>query len=231
MRCLLSVCLIAVSSAVVLARYGNLAAQEPQKGVSVQLVPTNHATPMPEADSSEAWIVTVMGSGDLYFGARRVAPDILMDEMKRRPHDRDQKLFIKGDGRVPFAKVKSALDIGREALFEHVALLTYQLEPVKPGTTLPPMGLEVTLGAPKAGPDITLVQVHKSNQSAPVVIINQQRIRWEVFPDMLNQVLETQKEKTVALEADGQLTYGAVVGVIDECRGVGAKVILGSPTL
>ena len=49
-------------------------APEMTKGVSVQMATTSNAMPMPEADRTDAWIVAVTGSGQLYFGTQSVTP-------------------------------------------------------------------------------------------------------------------------------------------------------------
>ncbi len=49
-------------------------AQQLQKGVSVQMAVTSNATPMPEADNPDAWIVTITSDGSLYLGTHPVSP-------------------------------------------------------------------------------------------------------------------------------------------------------------
>ena len=64
-------------------------AQSPalQKGVSVQMAITNNATPMPEADKKDAWIVAVTAPGQLYFGTDAVSAEQLSEEMKAHPRN------------------------------------------------------------------------------------------------------------------------------------------------
>lgn len=74
MKHLLSVCLVALTS---VACTSSVLAQTPigisattitgqtmQQGISVQLVVTNNASPMPDADNADAWIVTVTGRAE-----------------------------------------------------------------------------------------------------------------------------------------------------------------------
>ena len=47
-----------------------------QRGVSVQMAVTSNATSVPDADSNDAWIVTVTADGSLYFGADPMTPTV-----------------------------------------------------------------------------------------------------------------------------------------------------------
>ena len=103
----LSVVTVAVLATVQFAV--NSTAQQLQQGVSVQLAPTTNALPMPAADNEDAWIVAITADGKMYFGIDPVDSASLFDAMKRRPRNRDQKLYIKADARTPFAPVAVAL--------------------------------------------------------------------------------------------------------------------------
>src|SRR6266568_1495684 len=117
--------------------------QEMQRGVSVQMPVTSHATSMPEADQNDAWVVAVTADGSLYLGADAMTPEGLADWMKTHPRNREAKLYIKADARAPFASVGQVLEVGRRALFETPVLLTSKREPIAVGTVAPPNGLEV----------------------------------------------------------------------------------------
>src|SRR5437016_4084259 len=145
MKCLLSVCraaLVGVASFVM-----SDVAQTPalRKGVSVQMVVTQNAATVPEADDEDAWVVAVTADGKLYFGTTPVTPDTLLDAMKVRPHKRGANLYIKADARAPFGRVERVMEIGREAFFEEPVLLTAQKDQTGPGSIVPPKGLPVTV--------------------------------------------------------------------------------------
>ena len=128
MKSLLYVCLIALAS---VSNAMSHTGQVLQKGVSVAMVVTNNASPMWEADRADAWIVTITENGNLYFGVDPVTPESLMEAMKSRPRNREQKLYIKADARASFADVKRVLEAARADLFQTAVLLTSQPSPSK----------------------------------------------------------------------------------------------------
>ncbi|HUC28468.1 MAG TPA: biopolymer transporter ExbD [Candidatus Acidoferrum sp.] len=223
MKCSLSLFLAAAAVIAAAAARGNGPAQEMQQGVSVQMADTNSATSMPEADTFGAWIVTVTDSGKLYFGVHVVTADRLIDEMKSRPRDREQKFYIKADARTPYANVKKVYDAGREVGFETQVLLTSQPSPPSHGTVVPPKGLEVWSSVPA---ESTTIRLQRSSGRWPRVKINRQMIPWTSLQDTTHEFLMNRSNAAVGIEADGQLPFGDVVRVIDVCRADGAKVAL-----
>lgn len=235
MNRILEVCLIAAAltttipaSAAGIKVATDATAQALQRGISVQLATAGSATPMPEADNQNAWIVTVTANGDMDFGIDPVSPAALADEMKSRPRNREQKLFIKADANAPFSKVAQVLKVARSVMFETSVLLTSPSHAAAPGTNVQPEGLEVLLAAP-AGSHPTEVQVIHSPQHTPTLSINNRQIPWANLQNMLTQFFQTHPEKVVLLKADDQLPFADVVHVIDICSGIGAKVILAIP--
>lgn len=206
-------------------------AQQLQKGVSVQMAPTRSAALMPAADNLDAWVITITADGSLYFGADPMTADELTNWMKSHPRNREAKLYIKADARAPFAAVEKVLEIGRTMGFETPVLLTSQAEPTRPGTMVPPKGLEVLVGPIPGGMVATVVQIVSSGQTSPLLRINGDDISWPALETTLRQHFEKGDEKVVLLKADSQLPFGRVVQVIDTCRATGAKVILGTPGL
>jgi len=206
-------------------------AQQLQKGVSVQMAATRSAAPMLAADNPDAWVVTIIADGNLYFGADPVTADELTDWMKSHPRNREAKLYIKADARAPFAGVEKVLEIGRTMGFETPVLLTSQAEPTQPGTMVPPKGLEVLVGPIPGGTVATVVQIVSSGQTLPVLRINGDEVSWSALESTLRQHFQKGDEQVVLLKADEQLPFGRVVQVIDTCRATGAKVILGTPEL
>jgi biopolymer transport protein ExbD len=200
---------------------------------------TGHATPMPEADDENAWIVTITAGGSLYFGTSQVTPAGLMEQMKIHPRIRSQKLYIKADARAPYASVEKALAAARVDLFEGAVLLTSQAstEPgssgpasTEPGSPVSPQGLEV-LFVPPAGAHPVDVQVTHSTEQPPILQINNRRIPLANLVNMLTMIFQNRPERAVVLKADGQLPFGDVASLIDECHSTGATVIVPTPQL
>jgi len=100
MKHLLEVCLVALALATNVTPSASAQSVAMQRGVSVQLAVTNNATPMPEADNEDAWIVTVTADGQIYFGTDPVTPAGLADELKRRPRNRARR-----GSRMRFCKI------------------------------------------------------------------------------------------------------------------------------
>jgi biopolymer transport protein ExbD len=231
MNRLLSVSLIAL--ALTAGASPKVVAQSPglQKGINVALAPTSNAAAMRDADDADAWIVTVTDNGSVYFNTDPVTPTALADEMKNRPRNHQQKLYIKADARAPFANVQRVLEIAREAFFEAPVLLTSQPEASAPGSVTPPEGIEVWVGAPPAGSQSIMVQALSSGQQTPILKINREPVSWEALRSTLTQAFQNRSDKVILLNADGQLSFAQVVRVIDTCRATGAKVVLVASTL
>jgi biopolymer transport protein ExbD len=230
MKHLLEVCLVALTLAINVTPSASAQSAAMQWGVSVQLAVTNNATPMPEADDENAWIVTVTADGAIYFRTDPVTPASLADEMKRRPRNRPQKLYVKADVRAPFANVERALEAGREVWFEAAVLLTAQPGTPESGTVVPPNGLEVLIGPrlPTAAV-ATVVQLLNAEHQGPLLRVNGDEISWPALESTLRQHFQKGDAKLILLKADGRLPFGQVVQAIDTCRSTGAKVVL--PTL
>ena len=225
MNRLLLVCLIiAAFSAAAQAQ-----AQTPplQKGVSVQMAVTRNASPMPDADNFDAWVVTVAVDGRLYFGAEPMTPDELAEWMKTHPRNREARLYIKADARAPFASVEKVLEIGHVMQFDTPVLLTAQPEHNPPGTMVPPKGEDVSVGAASpSGIIATVVELLASGQQ-PLVRVNNDEISWSDLESTLRRHFEKGgDDKLVLVKAGGGLPFAQVVQAIDRCRGAGAKVYL-----
>ncbi len=222
MKHVLEVCLIA---AALTASQSGAAAQTLQKGVSVDMAVTSNALPMPEADSGEAWIVTVSENGSLYFGTGPVTVDTLTEQMRIHPRNRQEKLYIKADARAPFTSVERALEAARADLFQSVVLLTSQPEPAIKGAIVPPNGLEVLLDATSSAEPVW-VQLVNSGQAASTLKINHADVSSDALQDTLDRLLQNRSEKLVVVKADGIVPFAQVAHVIDISRSAGAKVLL-----
>jgi biopolymer transport protein ExbD len=121
------------------------AAQAMQKGISVQLVPTSSAVPVPNADGQDALIITVTESGKLYVGLDPVTPASLAEKLKSGLAGRTQNLYIKADARSPYASVVKVVDAAHATGIASVTLLTTQQSATQAGTVVSPEGIEMKL--------------------------------------------------------------------------------------
>lgn len=221
MNRLLLVCLaVAISAAQVHAQTPPL-----RRGVSVQMPVTRNASPVPQADKFDAWIVTVAADGKLYFGTDPMTLEELADWMKTHPRNREATLYIKADARAPFGGVEKVLEIGRAMEFNTPVLLTAQAEHNTPGTVVPPKGVGVSVGSAPAGTIATVVQLLPSGQEPPLMINNDQT-SWSALEGTLRRHFQNGDEKLVLLRADAGLPFAEVVRAIDSRRAAGAKVYL-----
>jgi biopolymer transport protein ExbD len=205
------------------------AAQALRKGVHVEMAVTQNAVAMPDADKADAIVVAVTHDGSVYLGVDPITPAALAEK-----HDQfsraEEKLYIKGDARTPYADVAKVLDAVRAAGVTDPNLLTNQRETPAPGKIVPPKGLEVLIGPPlPSGAEPTVLQVVNSTQEGPLLKINNRDVPWTNLEGSLRQLLQNRSEKVVLLKADGGLAYTQVVHVIDACRAAGAKVFLVTP--
>jgi biopolymer transport protein ExbD len=231
MNRILEVCIVALTFATNITPVSHAQSPALQRGISVQMAASSSAAPMPDADNHDAWIVTVTAEGDVDFGVDPVAPFALADEMKNRPRNREQKLYIKADARVPFADVEKVLAAGRTVFFETAVLLTAQPETPQSGME-PPRGLEVLISpALPAGKVTTVVQLLNSGRQSPSLRINGDQIPWPALQSTLRQHFEKGDDRTILLKADGQLSFANVVHAIDVCHAAGAKVVLATAGL
>jgi len=227
MNRLLLVCLIALTISA--AAQTQAQTQPLQRGVSVQMAVTRSASPMPEADNSDAWIVTVAADGSLYLGADPVTPDELAEWMKTHPRNRDARLYIKADARAPFARVDKVLEIGRAMAFDAPVLLTAQHELNPPGSMVPPKGEVVSAGSLlPSGTIATVVEVLLSEHE-PTLLVNKDQTSWSALEGTLGQHFAEGDDKVVLVRADVRLPFAEVVRAIDGCRAAGAKVYLAEP--
>ncbi len=224
MKYLLIVCQIAATAAVLSPI--PICAQTPplQKGVSVQMAVTNNATPMPEADKPDAWIIAVTAAGQIYFGTQPVNPERLAEKMKAIPRNRDAKLYVKADARANYGVVKKTLQAGKEVMFDGAVLLTKQPESPALGMMVPPKGLEVSLAGSSSEP--VVVRILNSGQGAPELKVNDNAVSMTGLQTALNQAMQNRAAKRLVINPDAELSFAEVAHVIDAARSVGATVIM-----
>ena len=122
-----------------------------QRGVSVQLPVTSNAVAVPNADSQDALVVALTADGATYLGVNRLATPALADSVKKLLATRNEKtLYIKADGRVPYARVVEVIDAVRNSGVDGVTLLTAQQDAPGQGSRLmAPKGLEMRVVNPR----------------------------------------------------------------------------------
>lgn len=228
MKYVLEVCLIALSA-------GSFApstlAQSPamQQGVSVELVPTRNASPMPEADSQDAFVVAVTENGSVYLGVNLITLPELSEKARSTPIKRGQAIYIKADARVPYATVLPVLQATGGGPVPQ-ALLTNQSASKEPGSIVPPNGLDVSVGPTfPSGTVATLVQLLASVRGQPQLKVNNDEISWSALETTLRKHFQKGDEKTVLLRADTRLPFAEIVRAVDACRAAGANVYLAAP--
>lgn len=242
MKCLLSVCLagsiltaVAIHSAVLQSSVQAHAtqAQPMQRGVSVEMASANYTQAWPQADDSDAWVVTVDNSGQLYFGLDPMTPKELEQWMIQHPRRRDQKLYIKADARAAYAGVEKALEAASDAEFSAPVLLVNQRDgSTAPGNAISPKGWEVAVGsATPSGMVATLVELVLSGQRQPLVRVNNDEIPWSALGETLKQHFHQGDDQVVLLRANRRLPFAEVAHAIDNCRAAGARVYLAEPEL
>ena len=226
MNRILEVCLVAAAltttipaSAAGIKVATDATAQALQRGISVQLATASNATPMPEADNQNTWIVTVTASGDMDFGIDPVSPAALADVMKSRPRNREQKLYIKADANAPFSKVAQVLKVARSVMFETSVLLTSPSHAAAPGTNVQRRRIGSTARrtgrlAPDRSAGHPFATAHTDFEASTI-----EQIPWANLQNMLTQFFQAHPEKVVLLKADDQLPFADVVHVIDTCAG------------
>jgi biopolymer transport protein ExbD len=114
-----------------------------QAGVSVQLPVTGNAVAVPKADNQEALVVALTADGATYLGVDRLATSALAERVKKLLSARNDKtLYIKADGRVPYARVVEVIDAVRNSGVDALTFLTAQQDPAG-SRPVAPRGLEM----------------------------------------------------------------------------------------
>lgn len=144
----LEVCLIALSLAggVPSAAAQSEPATPMQRGIAVTLPATSHAVAVPDADKEDALVVTVTQDGSVYIGLDPTSTAALSDGIRDALSARREKtLYIKADAHVQYSRIVRVLDSVRAAGVQRFTLLTAQGDSEKPGTLVPPKGLEMLI--------------------------------------------------------------------------------------
>jgi biopolymer transport protein ExbD len=115
------------------------------KGVSVEMVRTNHPIAMQAADKTDAIILAVSREGRSYLGNDQVPADQLPQKVKDLLANRpDKMVFLRADARARYEKVVDVVDNLRAAGVDQLGLLTEALPQDRPAAApaagAPPKG-------------------------------------------------------------------------------------------
>jgi biopolymer transport protein ExbD/biopolymer transport protein TolR len=114
------------------------------KGVSVDMVKTEHPIAMQAADKSDAIVCAVTRDGKTYLNTTQMPAEDLPPKVKDLLTNRlDKTVFLKADSRAKYARVVDVVDNLRAAGVDQLGLLTEQIQEkgAAPATTAtPPAG-------------------------------------------------------------------------------------------
>jgi biopolymer transport protein ExbD len=227
MKHLLAVCSFALSFVIGTAAFAARQSEPMQRGISVVLVFARNAAPAPDADDADALIVTVTDGGSFYFGIDPINADALAERIRAQQSNRGHRLYVKADAHAQYASVIKVLEAARMAGVEAPILLTARPEWSKPGTLVPPQGLEVLIDPSSSpGADSTVVQVLSTDERHAAVKINDRQIHLRRLRSDLSKILQSRNANNVLLKADEAVPFAQMVRAIDACRAAGATVVL-----
>ena len=99
------------------------------KGVSVDLVKTQHPISMQAADKSDAIVCAVTRDGKTYLNTTKMEPEDLPGKVKDLLANRlDKTVFVKADSRARYERVVDVVDNLRAAGVDQLGLLTEQVQ-------------------------------------------------------------------------------------------------------
>jgi biopolymer transport protein ExbD/biopolymer transport protein TolR len=102
------------------------------KGVSVELVKTNHPIAMQAADKSDAIVCAITRDGKTFLGTTATQPEDLPNKVKDLLANRlDKTVFVKADARARYERVVDVVDNLRAAGVDQLGLLTDQNQDTK----------------------------------------------------------------------------------------------------
>jgi biopolymer transport protein ExbD/biopolymer transport protein TolR len=113
------------------------------KGVSVDLVKTQHPIAMQAADKSDAIVCAITRDGKTYLNTTQMPPEDLPPKVKDLLANRlDKTVFVKADSRARYERVVDVVDNLRAAGVDQLGLLTEQIQENKgaPAAAAPPAG-------------------------------------------------------------------------------------------
>jgi biopolymer transport protein ExbD len=106
------------------------------KGVSVDLVKTQHPISMQAADKSDAIVCAITRDGKTYLNTTQMAPEDLPAKVKDLLTNRlDKTVFVKADSRARYERVVDVVDNLRAAGVDQLGLVTEQIQEGGKGKT------------------------------------------------------------------------------------------------
>jgi biopolymer transport protein ExbD len=124
------------------------------------------------------------------------------------------------------------LKAAHSAEFDAPVLLTAQKESAQTGMIVQPKGLEVWVpaGAP-TGPEPADLKVSATNDPSTGLTLNNHEVKWTALKYNLNQFFQGKSEKVVQLRGGNEVPFAQIARAVDECRAIGAKVVLITPEI
>ena len=108
-----------------------------QKGKQVDLVRTDTARDMQDADKDDAIIVAITRDGNIFLGTSQVKKEDITGQIKDRISTRlDKTVYVKSDARAKYGDVVAVVDEIRSAGVDQLGLLTERNQ--KAGAPPPP---------------------------------------------------------------------------------------------
>jgi biopolymer transport protein ExbD len=96
-----------------------------QKGKQVDLVRTDTARDMQDADKDDAIIVAITRDGNIFMGTNQVHKEDITEQIKDRISNRlDKTVYVKSDARAKYGDVVAVVDEIRSAGVDQLGLLT-----------------------------------------------------------------------------------------------------------
>ncbi len=111
-----------------------------QKGASVDMVRTQNAAKMPNADKTNAVVLAVTRDGRIFLGSNPVKLSDVTSKVKDRIQDRLNKtIYIKSDTRTKYGRVVAIVDDVRAAGVQNIGLLTQKIQGQPPNAPPAPL--------------------------------------------------------------------------------------------
>jgi biopolymer transport protein ExbD len=109
-----------------------------QKGTSVDMVRTENAHNMADADKEDAVLLAVTRDGKYYLGPDAIVlGDVTANVKDRIANKLDKTVYVKSDARARYGDVVALVDNVRAAGVDQVGLLAEKIEHRQPGAAVP----------------------------------------------------------------------------------------------
>jgi len=214
--------------AMALVLSGEAAAQKLEVGLHVELPSTTSATPMPEADKDDAFIVTVAEDGSTYLGVELISVGGLEEQIHNViRYTPSKQVYMKGDIHASYGEIAKVLSALHSAGVSNIVLLTAQAHIAQAQTAVLPQGIRIGVDSehrPSGG--AVVVHVLSTGRQSPVFMLNDSNTTLDQLRRALAEQSGGRSDRSVLVKADGQTLFGELVRVIDACHSAGADVTL-----